>query len=69
MRIFLSLNQNRVGVKSVLDETVLGKELLYGHLPFADGKCKNPAKRQVSSKPSMAASSQKELRARKPIVC
>ena len=29
MRIFLSLNQNRVGVKSVLGETVLGEESLY----------------------------------------
>ena len=29
MRIFLSLNQNRVGAKSVLDETVLGDVLLY----------------------------------------
>jgi hypothetical protein len=29
MRIFLSLNQNCVGAKSVLDETVLGEELLY----------------------------------------
>ena len=29
MQIFLSLNQNRVGVKSVLGETVLGEELLY----------------------------------------
>ena len=29
MRIFLSLNQNRIVVKSVLDETVLGEELLY----------------------------------------
>ena len=29
MRIFLSLNQNRVGAKSALDETVLGEESLY----------------------------------------
>ena len=29
MRIFLSLNQNRVGVKSMLGETVLGDDPLY----------------------------------------
>ena len=29
IQIFLSLNQNRVEVKSMLDETVLGEEPLY----------------------------------------
>ena len=29
MQIFWSLNQNRVRAKSVVDETVLGEELLY----------------------------------------